>query len=247
MTKRDQTLENDTTEEIIDAASEDEETVDEMKMKYGKDYDKKMMKGKKYKKMKYEETENEGEELEEMHGKKQKPGRIMGAIRTVKYASIDLYHTYPFSWWCNTRYFFSNLKFFWPHIVGFRDFDHHYTMELFCDSLERLAHGLKRWDNCTRSETNYRRCLFAARNLRKAYAEESYKDKSYMSLSKKNPIKWVPMGNNGYTQMTHDYSVSEEYYRKMFDVIHKRQQKSEARSKKEAWAYIHKHYESWWD
>ena len=62
MTKKDQNLENEN-EEIIDAASE-EETVDEMKMKHGKDYKKKMKYGKKD--MKYEETEDEAKELEEM-------------------------------------------------------------------------------------------------------------------------------------------------------------------------------------
>ena len=88
--------------------------------------------------------------------------------------------------------------------------------------------------------------MTAAKQLRKAYEDNGHNDKSYMALSKANPIRMVKI-NSGYSQMTHDYSKTEEYYSKMFTVINKRTSATEKRAKKEAWEYINKHIQSWWD
>lgn len=186
------------------------------------------------------------EELEESTGKKPKPNSIGVLLRTIRYFVTDLYYDYPHTLYCNIRNIYRNVVFFWPHILKYRDFDYHYSVELFCDSLEHLAHGLKRWDNCVGSDRNYRRCMTAAKQLRKAYADESSQDKSYMALAKVNPIKWIPL-KGGMSQMAHDYKKTEDYYSKMFKVINKRTQTSEAALKKEAWEYIHKYIQHWWD
>ncbi len=186
------------------------------------------------------------DELEESTGRKPKPSSIKVLLRTIRYFVTDLYYDYPHSIYCNIRNLYRNVVFFWPHILKYRDFDHHYSLDLFCDSLEHLAHGLKRWDNLKNSDRHYKRCLFAAKQLRHAYDEGSWKDKSYRSLSKKNPIKWIPL-KNGMTQMDHDYSKGEEYYTKMFKLITKRTYKAEKEAKERAWAYINKHIESFWD
>ncbi len=186
------------------------------------------------------------DEMDEMDGKKVKPVGIMRVLRIVKYFAIDLWYDYPYVWIYNIRAIYCNLCFFMPHIRHMRDWDSSYQISLFCDSLEYLANGLRRHDNCLHSQRHYRRCLFAAKRLRNAYDDRSYNDKSYVSLSKKNPIRFVKI-DNGMSQMTHDYSNTKEYYNKMFKVIHKRTEAAMKAEKADAWAYINKHIQSWWD
>jgi len=88
--------------------------------------------------------------------------------------------------------------------------------------------------------------MTAAKQLRKAYADEGYNDKSYRYLSKKNPIRFVKL-KSGNSQMTHDYSKTEEYYTKMFKVINKRIADNEKKAKLEAWLYINKYIQHFWD
>ncbi len=177
-----------------------------------------------------------------------KPNKGLKRLSSFMYYMItDLYYDYPHNWYCVVKHYIRNIKFFWPHIKGMKDFDSHYQLELFCDSLEYLARGLKRWDNCVGSDRNYKRCMTAAKQLRKAYADEGYNDKSYRALSKRNPIRFVSLGKNKGSTMTHDYAKTEEYYTKMSKLINKRIQTTEEKAKKEAWAYIHKYIQQWWD
>ncbi len=147
---------------------------------------------------------------------------------------------------CKLRYIYKNIKFFMPHIIKMRDWDSSYQIELFADSLEYLAKGLKRHNHLVNSIKYYRRCMTAAGQLRRAYNFESYRDKSYRQLSDNNPIRFIRCG--GYSQMTHDYSAKgKEYYEKMYKLINKRLTKKEKEAKQEAWAYIAKHIECFWD
>ncbi len=166
-------------------------------------------------------------------------------IKAFKYFFIDLYYDYPHHYTYLIKTYYLNFKFFLPHIINMRNWDSSYQINLFCDSLEYLAEGLKN-GHCLHSKTQYRRCLFAAKQLRKAYADKSYNDKSYVALSKANPIRWVQL-KNGNSQIVHDYKKTEEHYTKMFKIIKKRTSATEEKAKTEAWAYINKHIESWWD
>ncbi len=186
------------------------------------------------------------DEMDEASGKKSKPGKLKRLSRYIYEVVTDFWYDYPRALYCSIRNLYRNVVFFWPHILKYRDFDYHYSLDLFCDSLEHLAHGLKRWDNLKHSQRYYKRCLFASRQLRDAYDDGAWKDKSYQALSKANPIKWVPL-KNGMTQMAHDYSKGEEYYTKMFKLIHKRTDKAEKEAKERAWAYIQKHIQHFWD
>ncbi len=185
-------------------------------------------------------------DLEVMHGKIKPNKGIKRLSRFIYYLVTDFYYNYPHTWYCTIKHFIRNVKFFWPHVLTMKDFDSHYQIQLFCDSLEYLAKGLKRWDNCVGSDRNYKRCMTAAKQLRKAYADDSYNDKSYKALTRANPIRWIKL-KSGCSQMTHDYKKTEEYYTKMFKVINKRTSESEARSKKEAWEYINKYIQHFWD
>lgn len=186
------------------------------------------------------------EEAEDMLSDK-KPPFIIKWLRFVHYFIVNLWYDYPHVWISDVRYMIANFRLLWPHIKHMRDWDSSYQLNLFCDSLEYLAKGLKRHNHCTNSERYYRRCLFAAKRLRTAYNDKTYEDKSYVALTKANPVRLVKCANGIGHKLTHDYSRSPEYYAKMFKIIRKRQEKVTADNKKEAWAYLNKHFESLWD
>lgn len=184
--------------------------------------------------------------LDEVDGTHKNRPLIVKVYLAVTYYIKDLWYDYPYVLWCNLLALIKNFKFFWPHMKNMRDFSYNYQITLFCDSLEYLAKGLKRANHCVSSEKNYRRCLFAARQLRNAYNEGGV-SKSYQRLSEANPIKWVPL-ENGMVQMCHDYSPrGEEYYIKMFKLIVKKEAEISKARKQDAWDYLNKHIESFWD
>ncbi len=187
------------------------------------------------------------EEADEMCHPDKKPSLIVKWSRFVRYFVTDLYYDYPYLWVSRVKSIHKNIKFFWPHIKHMRDWDSSYQIYLFCDSLEYLAQGLKNHDNCLHSLRHYRRCLFAAKRLRNAYDDKAHEDKSYQRLSMRNPIRFVKLSNGRGSQMTHDYGNTEEYYTKMFKVIHKRTEASMKAEKEATWMYINKHIQSWWD
>ncbi len=153
--------------------------------------------------------------------------------------------------WYDVRYFIRNLPHFLKQAWVWRGFDHAYTIESFCENLELLAKGLASHGNCTLSERNYKRCLTAAAQLRKAYADDFiFTDKSYINWAKNNNIYFEKLDEENpaslYIMKTaRKYPL--EYSQKMQHIIQKRQKKQDATRKKEAWAYIHKHIEMWWD
>ena len=153
----------------------------------------------------------------------------------------------PGAWWYNFKYIVRNAKVLVPHIIKMRDFDYSYQLNLFCDSLEYLAKGLERYDHCLHSQRNYRRCLFAARRLRKAYDDEAYDDKSYKKLLRSNPFKFVKSENHNFSILTHDYAISKDYYDKMIRVIYKRQKNTAEARKQDAWNYLNKYIKTFWD
>lgn len=187
------------------------------------------------------------DEMDELTGKKTKPNLVVSYFRRTRDFIKDIYYDYPYRCIHNLISMYKNLRFFLPHIIGMRDFDYSYQLNLFCDSLEYLAQGLKRHDHCVLSERNYKRCLFATKRLRAAYNEESYNDKSYKALVKANPFKFVICANGLGNQLTHNYSKGEEYYSKMYKIINKRLRKTEETEKKEAVAYLFKYIQHFWD
>ncbi len=166
--------------------------------------------------------------------------------KKIKYFFLDIWYDYPYIWYNQLTCIFTNFKFFLPHIIHMRNWDNSYQITLFCDSLNYLAEGLKNGHHLN-AEKQYKRCLFASAQLYRAYDAHVINDKSYQKLSKNNPIKFVTL-KSGHSLMTHDYGIrGEEYYSKMFKLIHKRQEKVIEQNKKEAWEYINKHIESFWE
>jgi hypothetical protein len=187
------------------------------------------------------------EEHEIITGQKKKPRLLTLFFRAIEYFLKDLWYDYPYVWLCNLKYIIRNIKFFLPHIIHMRDWDQSYQINLFCDSLEYLAYGLKQSNNHIHSQRTYRRCLFAAKRLRAAYDDKSYNDKSYRRLSEINPIRFVKL-NNGMSRMTHEYSKrGKEYYNRMLKLICKRKDAIIKEEKKQAWLYLNKYIESFWE
>lgn len=156
-----------------------------------------------------------------------------------------------------------NVPWMADHICQWGDYDHSYSIQLFIDSLQALGRGLLRWNNAVGSERNGRRALTAAAMLKRAYNYESWEDKSYLNWSARSKHLHIPISAKGnvvlkkyakYFQMktVHTFSNAmgmdkEEYADKMWRIIHDRQKITEANLKIDAWVYIQKHIESFWD
>lgn len=172
---------------------------------------------------------------------------IMKLYMSINYFIKDLWYDYPHVWINNLKYIFKNLKFFWTHIINMRDWDSSYQLDLFCDSLEYLAKGLKNHGNHVNSMKYYKRCLFATRRLKKAYNAEVYNYKSYQKLVYCNPA-YFTKEEAGLCRLVHNYGPrGEEYYTKMFKLINNKYTKIIEKEKKDAWIYLHKYFESYWD
>lgn len=149
------------------------------------------------------------------------------------------------------RWFFRNLPNALKDAWYFRDFDDHYAIEMFARHLDRLAYGLKRYNNHSDALKQYRRCKYAAYLLRQAYdGIYAIKDVSYLRWSNNNEIYFDKTDNRDYCgmyQMKYKRKYSEEYSEKMWKIINKRIAKVEKDRKEFVWKYIHKHIELWWD
>lgn len=167
---------------------------------------------------------------------------------------IDPYYKYvgyPIS---AVRHFFWNLAWLLPHAWKWRGFDHHYSLDLYLDSLEKLGYELMRYDNCTLSRRNGRRCLTAARQLRKVSKENTtIEDRAYKNWSSRRRDKFIPL-KDGMTEWAdeelQDNAMGmdrKEYSNKMWHIIHKRTSKEEEEYFKESWAYLVKWHRHWWD
>lgn len=139
------------------------------------------------------------------------------------------------------------------HLYSWADFDHCFSVNLFIDALYNLGRCLLRWNNHTNTLKCGRRCLVASKMLEKAYNSHVTEDKSYENWSNRHKYRWVPL-KNGMSQLVtdhlHDNAMGmdrEEYSNKMWKIIHNREKKVEAARKKEAWEFIHKYLESFWD
>lgn len=154
---------------------------------------------------------------------------------------------FPLSSLCTpVKYWYVNFKFFLPHIIKMRDWDSGYQIRLFASSLKYLANGIKQQGHLKQCDRIYKRCLIASELLTKAYNFEPWTDTSYRYQSDRNPIVFKPL-DNGHTELTHEYAVSKNYYSKMSKVINKRLNNQERNLKKDAWGYINKYIEYFWD
>lgn len=143
------------------------------------------------------------------------------------------------------RWVFSNLWLI-KHIWNFRTYSANFSVDLFCDSLLQQAHG-NRVGWSINSEKDYRRSMFIAESIRKAFTEDTLSDdKSYTQLVNTNPTKMVTerIHANGMSEVSvkTQYKKGEQYYRKMRDIIEKRVEKLEQQRRIDAMNLFIKYY-----
>lgn len=138
----------------------------------------------------------------------------------------------------DVRAFLHNLPRFLRQAWRWRSWDYMYTIDAFTENLECVGKSL--------DSKRRRSCLRAVKQLRLAYEAHVVEDKGYQYWVKQNPFRFVKLPN-GMSQLTHDYAKSKEYCDKMREVVVKRVEKAIEQRKTDAWAYLQKHIESYWD
>jgi hypothetical protein len=122
-----------------------------------------------------------------------------------------------------------------------------WEIKIFLKNLPQLmSTSFKKYKDFKR----YKRCLFASELLRRAYCENEFDDISYKNWRKNNKIVFNKINEGVYKdafEMGYIRKYPEEYSERMYKVITKRLKATSKNRKKEAWEYIHKHIESWWD
>lgn len=129
----------------------------------------------------------------------------------------------------------------------FRDWDYMYTIDEFADNLERLARSMRDGHHKNTGK-KYKKAMLAAAKLRKAYAYSIANDVSYKAWSDANPISFRKLRKSDTLEVVIEQKKhSEAYSTTMFHLIHKRTQAVEKAQKQEAWAFVAKHIETFWD
>jgi hypothetical protein len=147
------------------------------------------------------------------------------------------------SWYYNVKQFLRNLPLFIKLAWNWRSWDSQYTITVFYSLLRKNAQAINQGYN---HRNRYRRCLTAAAKLERAYNFSEINDKGYRYLRETNPCKFEKVGDY-YTKLVYDYKISEEYYKKRWNVVHKRVDREEKELKQDAWNYVHKYIETFWD
>ena len=143
----------------------------------------------------------------------------------------------------NCKAFVRNLYIFIGLAWMWRPWDYHYTITALIVLLKKQAKCLKDNDNHLGSQKTARRCYTAAGLLDKAYNWEV--DKSLIYLMNKNP--WYTIKRKACYEMKTRYITDKKIYDGMYKVARERSNKAEAAAKKEAWEYLHKYIEHFWN
>lgn len=143
---------------------------------------------------------------------------------------------YPRRWANSIKAFIKNLVWMVPHAWNYRDWDYSGSIDLFVSALEQLAKGIDT-DIHVGGKKNARRCKRAARQLNDAYNKSSLDDREMK--------KWWDM--HGADMKDWLRGVRDPKVEAQWERIHKRLDEQTRQQKIEAWAFIHKHIERWWD
>lgn len=139
----------------------------------------------------------------------------------------------------NFKSFTINLPFFLKMAWKFRPWDYNYNITLFVKSLEVTAKNIKENDIFIGSQRVYRRAMTAAGLLDRAYNRDISKSQSYF-------LK-VIYREDGLLKKSDKYLKRKEFYDKLYEISNKRAKEVEEQAKKEAWEYINKYIEHFWD
>ena len=153
-------------------------------------------------------------------------------------------------WWhtCALMHFWYKIKWVWinrwlfKHIWSHRTYSAEFSIELFCDSLRQQVIASKP-SRSVSAQKDYRRCIYGAELLRRAFITNyEGRDKSLCSLRNRNPTKMVEVQGTNMYRIETKFANSEQYYDKMYKIIHDRIQKEINQKRREAWNYINKYF-----
>lgn len=174
--------------------------------------------------------------------------RRMADKQTLLDRAIDKLEDYRFynklsDYYYNVRGFKNNLRLFIRLAWGWRPWDSHYTITVLVELLKAQAPCLKSGLHVRRDQV-YRRCMAAAGKLDKAYSKDM--DKTIVYLLQKNSWYTEPISDGMFSMKT-KYITDKRIYDGMYEAARKRSEKEEQEAKKEAWEYLNKYIEHFWD
>lgn len=136
----------------------------------------------------------------------------------------------------NVKTFINNLRIFIPMAWRWRSWDYDYNLQVFTKLLDETGKHIIAHGNTVNSKKVGRRALIASANLKKAYS--NYDNKTAHYLYERHGFSFMK---------NYDPKVSERILNGMLKVANKREDNIMAERKKEAWAYVHKYIEYFWD
>lgn len=138
------------------------------------------------------------------------------------------------------------------HYADWAGWDWSFSVKLFSDALKHTGLSIIKYGNAVNSVKCGRRALCAAGMLTAAYNDSKHEDKSFNNWHDRRYVVFKPhkLGKLMCTEYRGNNAMGldeKEYSEKMYNIISKRTDASQADKKRAAWEYIHKYIEHWWD
>ncbi len=146
------------------------------------------------------------------------------------------------------KQFCRNLPHFVKQAWWWREWDSSYTLETFCQNLERLGRSIRETDRHTTSSKSGNRAMYAAHLLRQAYSDEMSKEAIWWwDRNEFKSEEILGEEDKGMFRLSMVYRKGrEEYEKKLHKLIRDRDERIVKERKAYAWAYTIKHFERWW-
>jgi len=148
------------------------------------------------------------------------------------------------TYYYNVENFLRNLPLFIKMAWRWRSWDYIYTINSLCAMLEQSAKMTRKNSHHQGAEKTYRRQLTAAGLIRKAYDDKTDATISY--LIKKNHHFFKRISPN-LLELCQKEVTCPRIYDGMYSVAQKRSSDAEQKRKDEAWFYLKKYLENFWD
>jgi len=154
--------------------------------------------------------------------------------------------------WYNFKYFFVNIWRFRTTLKEFRDWDFHYNLHWFADSLIISGRSIKKYDTLMRSQRTGNEMIFVGKQLKKWYdysaviddtATSYYYDKVSMRHEK---IENGPSAGNYSIHFDYD-TDNKPRLQKLMEISRKRTDKMQRDHKKKLFDIIAKKGDCWWN
>lgn len=186
-----------------------------------------------------------------------KLSRALARIKRDLEGDVRWYHTIGDNFWSywdhcalnkayyKCRAFVLNLYLFLGLAWHWRPWDSHYTIDVLVKLLKKQAKCLKENDNHVGAQRVSRRCYTAAGLLDKAYNRDI--DKTVLYCIEKRKLEFRQLDNSDLYTLEDTGTFDRRIIKGMEKIATAREKKSEAEAKKEAWAYLCKYVEHFWD